>query len=43
LCIAPHREAGLTLLHKPVRPAKLRSLLRSLVRRDAQAVSALDS
>jgi len=37
------REAGLTLLHKPVRPAKLRSLLRSLVRRDAQAVSALDS
>ena len=24
------RQAGLTLLHKPVRPAKLRSLLRSL-------------
>jgi CheY-like chemotaxis protein len=25
------KEAGLTLLHKPVRPAKLRSLLRHLV------------
>jgi CheY-like chemotaxis protein len=32
--IAQAKEAGLTLLHKPVRPAKLRSLLRSLVRRD---------
>jgi two-component system, sensor histidine kinase len=29
--IAQARDAGLTLLHKPVRPAKLRSLLRSLV------------
>lgn len=28
--IALARDAGLTLLHKPVRPAKLRSLLRSL-------------
>ena len=28
--ITQAREAGLTLLHKPVRPAKLRSLLRSL-------------
>ena len=28
--IAQARQAGLTLLHKPVRPAKLRSLLRSL-------------
>ena len=28
--IAQARDAGLTLLHKPVRPAKLRSLLRSL-------------
>jgi hypothetical protein len=25
------RDAGLTLLHKPVRPAKLRALLRRLV------------
>jgi hypothetical protein len=25
------RQAGLTLLYKPVRPAKLRSLLRKLV------------
>ncbi len=31
------KEAGLTLLHKPVRPAKLRSLLRSIVRRDASS------
>ncbi|MDP2369395.1 ATP-binding protein [Rhodoferax sp.] len=29
------RQAGLTLLHKPVRPAKLRSLLRKLVDKDA--------
>jgi hypothetical protein len=25
------KDAGLTLLHKPVRPAKLRSLLRHLL------------
>ena len=31
------REAGLTLLHKPVRPAKLRSLLRSLATTSALA------
>ena len=31
------KEAGLTLLHKPVRPAKLRSLLRSLVHRTPDA------
>ena len=31
------KDAGLTLLHKPVRPAKLRSLLRSIVRRDASS------
>jgi two-component system, sensor histidine kinase len=31
------REAGLTLLHKPVRPAKLRSLLRSLTSRAPDA------
>jgi hypothetical protein len=30
------RAAGLTLLHKPVRPAKLRSLMRRLVT-DVQA------
>ena len=29
------REAGLTLLHKPVRPAKLRSLLRRLAGNEA--------
>ena len=28
--IAQARDSALTLLHKPVRPAKLRSLLRSL-------------
>ena len=33
------RQAGLTLLHKPVRPAKLRSLIRRLVM-DAQAEGA---
>jgi hypothetical protein len=33
------RHAGLTLLHKPVRPAKLRSLIRRLVL-DAQAEGA---
>jgi CheY-like chemotaxis protein len=33
------RQAGLTLLHKPVRPAKLRSLIRRLVL-DAQAEGA---
>lgn len=33
------REAGLTLLHKPVRPAKLRSLLRRLAT-DGQTVGA---
>jgi CheY-like chemotaxis protein len=31
------KEAGLTLLHKPVRPAKLRSLLRHLVAAPASA------
>jgi CheY-like chemotaxis protein len=30
------KEAHLTLLHKPVRPAKLRSLIRSLIRDDAE-------
>ena len=34
------KVAGLTLLHKPVRPAKLRSLVRSLVRQDAGIRSA---
>jgi signal transduction histidine kinase/CheY-like chemotaxis protein len=29
------RQAGLTLLHKPVRPAKLRSLLRKLVEKES--------
>jgi two-component system, sensor histidine kinase len=35
--ISQAREAGLTLLHKPVRPAKLRSLLRSLDSRTPDA------
>ena len=34
------REAGLTLLHKPVRPAKLRSLLRSLADQQEEAEEA---
>jgi signal transduction histidine kinase/CheY-like chemotaxis protein len=32
------REAGLTLLHKPVRPAKLRSLIRRLAADDSDGV-----
>jgi CheY-like chemotaxis protein len=31
------RQAGLTLLHKPVRPAKLRSLIARLARSDLTA------
>lgn len=33
------RLAGLTLLHKPVRPAKLRSLIRHLMQQDVHAAS----
>jgi CheY-like chemotaxis protein len=33
------RQAGLTLLHKPVRPAKLRSLIARLARSDRPAPS----
>ena len=32
------RDAGLTLLHKPVRPAKLRSLIRRLAADDSDGV-----
>ncbi len=37
------RDAGLTLLHKPVRPAKLRSLIRRLAPQDSASVPAAGS
>ena len=36
------QRAGLTLLHKPVRPAKLRSLLRHLLQNQSVAQQVLD-